>query len=167
MQYRSQKRKESPSRSRRSLRKSSKKSETKLQCFEILKQTIFGKIEKNSTKPTKSLSKVMKACGTVAEKQGPRAEHFKYVHKKLFQKLTSGKSNLSLSEKRESERIERLKLVTSSGLNKDFENVMEGLNQKVSALTTQDLDEDILSYEDMEMMTPQVQTKFLYWAILG
>ena len=107
----------------------------------------------------------MKACGKAAEKRGPQAEKFKYVHKLLFQKLTSGKSNLSLSEKRESERIERLKLVASSGLNKDFENVMEGLNQKVSALTTQDLDEDILSYEDMEMMTTQVQTKFLYWAI--
>ena len=92
----------------------------------------------------------MKACGKAAEKRGPQAEKFKYVHKLLFQKLTSGKSNLSLSEKRESERIERLKLVTSSGLNKDFESVMEGLNQKVSALTTQDLDEDILSYEDKE-----------------
>lgn len=101
----------------------------------------------------------MKACGAAAEKQGPRAEHFKYVHKLLFQKLTSGKSNLSLSEKRESERIERLKLVTSSGLNKDFKSVMEGLNQKVSALTTQDLDEDILSYEDMEMRTPKVGEK--------
>ena len=109
----------------------------------------------------------MKACGKAAEKRGPQAEKFKYVHKLLFQKLTSGKSNLSLSEKRESERIERLKLVTSSGLNKDFESVMEGLNQKVSALTTQDLDEDLQSYEDMEMMTPQVQTKFLYWAIFG
>ena len=162
MQYRYQKREESPSRSRRSHRKSLKKSEIKLQSFEILKQTIFGKIEKNSIKPTKkSLSRVMKACGAAAEKQGPRAEHFKYVHKLLFQKLTSGKSNLSLSEKRESERIERLKMVTSSGLNKDFESVMEGLNQKVSALTTQDLDEDILSYEDMEMRTPKVGEKGL------
>lgn len=168
MQYRSQKRKESPSRSRRSHRKSFKKSEIKLQSFEILKQTMFGKIEKNCTKPTKkSLSRVMKACGKAAEKRGPQAEKFKYVHKLLFQKLTSGKSNLSSSEKRESERIERLKLVTSSGLNKDFESVMEGLNQKVSALTTQDLDEDLQSYEDMEMMIPQVQTKFLYWAIFG
>ena len=138
MQYRSQKRKESPSRSRRSHRKSFKRSEIKLQSFEILKQTIFGKIKKNSIKPSKkSLSKVMKACGAAAEKRGPRAEHFKYVHKMLFQKLTSGKSNLSLTEKRESERVERLKLVTSSGMNKDFEIVMEGLNQKVSALTTQ------------------------------
>ena len=116
MQYRSQKGKESPSRNRRSHKKSLKKSEIKLQSFEILKQTIFGKIEKNSTKPTnKSISRVMKACGAVAEKQGARAEHFKHVHKLLFQKLTSGKSNLSLSEKRESERIERLKLASSSG----------------------------------------------------
>ena len=137
-----------------------------MQSFEIFKQTMFGKIEKNSTKPSKKLlSRVMKACGKAAEKRGSQAEKFKYVHKLLFQKLTSGKSNLSLSEKRESERIERLKLVTSSGLSKDFESEMEGLNQKVSALTTHDLDEEILSYEDMEVTTPQVQTKFLYWAI--
>ena len=116
-----------------------------------MKQTIFGKIGKSSIKPSKkSLSRVMKACGKAAEKRGPQAEKFKYAHKLLFQKLTSGKSNISLSERRESERIERLKLVTSSGLNKDFESIMEGLNQKVSALTTQDLDEDLLSYEDME-----------------
>ena len=135
MQYRSQRRKERLC--RRSRRKSLKKSEIKLQSFEIMKQTIFGKIGKSSIKPSKkSLSRVMKAC-KAAEKRGPR----------------------------ESERIERLNLVTSSGLNKDFESIMEGLNQKVSALTTQDLDEDILSYEDMEMMTTQVQTKFLYWAI--
>ena len=143
MQYRSQKKKESPSRSHR---QSFKKSEIKLQSFEFLKQTIFGKIKKKSTKPTKkSLSKVMKACGKAAEKRGPQAEKFKYVHKQLFQKSTSGKSNLSFSEKRESERVERLKLITSSGLKKDFKSVMEGLNQKVSDLTTHDLDEDTLS----------------------
>ena len=101
----------------------------------------------------------MKACGKAAEKRGTQAEKFKYVHKLLFQKSTSGKSNISLSERRESERIERLKLVTSSGL-KDFESIMEW-NQKVSALTTQDLDEDLLSYEDMETKIPTVGEKAL------
>ena len=103
----------------------------------------------------------MKACGKAAETRGTQAEKFKYVHKLLFQKSTSGKSNISLSERRESERIERLKLVTSSGLNKDFESIMECLNQKVSALTTQDLDEDLLSYEDMETKIPTVGEKAL------
>ena len=162
MQYRHQKREESPSRSRRTHTKSLKKSEIKLQSFEILKQTIFGKIEKNSTKRSKkSLSRVMKACGRAAEKRGPQAEKFKYVHKLLFQKLTFGKSNLSLSEKQESDRIERMKLATSKGWSADFEGLMEDLNQKVTILTAQDLDEDIISYEDMEMKTPKVGEKEL------
>jgi hypothetical protein len=127
-----------------------------------MKQNIFGKIGKSSIKPSKkSLSRVMKACGKAAEKRGTQVEKFKYVHKLLFQKLTSGKSNISLSERRESERIESLKLVTSSGLNKDFQSIMECLNQKVSAMTTQDLDEDLLSYEDMETKIPNVGEKAL------
>ena len=38
---------------------------------------------------------------------------------------------------------------------------MEDLNQKVSTLSTQDWDEDILSYEDMEMKTSKVGEKEL------